>query len=182
MLRHYFLALIVTAATHLVLSVFVYLRGPKRLTNVTYALYSLAIAWWSFFEAYSITTPNQATALLLWRVNHVGVIFIPIFFVHFVTSLLESHEQQKRRLLIRVSYLVGVCLLALNATAWLIGGVVPKFSFLYFISPGFFYPFFFAGWVGWAVYGLIVLFRVYARSTGVRRNQLRYFCWSMLIA
>lgn len=181
-LKHYFFALFVTAITHFILAVFVYSKGPRKLTNVTYALYSTAIAWWSSLEALSITTTSQAQALLLWRLNHVGVIFIPIFFVHFVMSLLEDHGRQRKRHLIVLSYVAGASLLALDTTPLFIQEVVPRFSFNYFINPGLLYPFFFIGWVGWAIYGLLLLFKVYARSTGVRRNQLRYFCWSMLIA
>ncbi len=182
MLNHYFLALLVTAATHFVLAIFVYLKGTRKPTNVTYALYSLAISWWSSLEAFSITSHSGGSALFLWRLNHVGVIFIPIFFVHFVVTLLDESERLRKRRLVLLSYVAGACFLALDATSLLIREVVPKFSFRHFINPGLlYYPFFFI-WVGWAVYGLMLLFQVYARSSGVRRNQLRYFCWSMLVA
>ena len=54
MLNQYVAALVVTCLTHLVLAVVVYLRGTRRLTHVTFALYSFAIAWWSFFESLAI--------------------------------------------------------------------------------------------------------------------------------
>jgi len=181
-LKHYFLALVATAATHFVLAIFVYLKGPRKLTNVTYASYSLAIAWWSSLEAFAITSSSAAAALFLWRFNHVGVIFIPIFFVHFVVSLLNEPERRRKRRVVLLSYLMGACFLALDATGLLIPGVVPKFSFHHFINPGPAYLVFFCVWVGWAVYGLTLLFKIYAKSRGVRRNQLRYFCWSMLVA
>lgn len=182
MLKHYFLALLVTAATHFVLAIFVYLKGTRKPTNVTYALYSLSISWWSSLEAFSIISYSEASALFLWRLNHVGVIFIPIFFVHFVVTLLDEPERLRKRRLVLLSYLAGSCFLALDATSLLIREVVPKFSFRHFINPGLLYYLFFFIWVSWAVYGLALLFRVYARSIGVRRNQLRYFCWSMLVA
>jgi len=181
-LKHYFLALAVTAATHFVLAIFVYLKGTRKPTNITYALYSLAISWWSSLEAFSIISHDEAAALFLWRLNHIGVIFITIFFVHFVVTLLDEPERLRKRRLILLSYLAGFCFLALDTTGLLIREVVPKFSFRHFINPGPAYFLFFCIWVGWAVYGLALLFKVYARSSGVRRNQLRYFCWSMLVA
>ncbi len=182
MLPHYVTAFLVTAATHCVLAVFIYLKGRKRLTNVTYALYSLAISWWSSLEVLAITAADARTALFWWRLNHVGVIFIPIFFVHFVMSVLDPPLQRKRRPFIRAVYLFGILCLLLNASPLFIREVVPKFSFRYFINPGTVYPVFFVFWVGLAVYGLIELFKVYVSSSGAKRNQLTYFYWSMFIA
>ncbi len=182
MLTHYFVAFIITALTELATGIFVYLKGPKRLVNVMYFFYAAAVAWWSGFEAFSITIPSRALALFLWRINHIGVIFIPIFFVHFVTSLLGDCERQKRKRLILSSYVAGIGFLMLDYTDLLILEVVPKFSFRYFINPGSFYSLFFFVWICWALYGLVLLFKVYARSTGIQRKQLRYFCWPMLIA
>lgn len=182
MLTQYVIAFCVTALTHFVLAVIIYAKGRQRLTNITYALYSVAISWWSIFEAVSITRPDAQTALFWWRLNHVGVIFIPVFFVHFVVSLLEPHQQARRRYVIRGIYLFGLIALILNATPILIREVVPKFSFKYFINPGLVYHVFFALWVSLAIYGLVELFRVYATSARAKRNQLTYFCWSMFVA
>ncbi len=182
MLTQYVVAFHVTALTHFILAVIIYAKGPRRLTNVTYALYSVAISWWSVFEAVAITRPDAEAALFWWRLNHVGVIFIPVFFVHFVISLLEPHQQSRRRYVIRGIYLFGLTALILNATPILIREVVPKFSFKYFINPGLVYHIFFTLWVSLAIYGLVELFRVYATSARAKRNQLTYFCWSMFVA
>ena len=182
MLFHYAVALCVTATTHFILAIIIYARGPRRLTNITYALYSIAISWWSGFEAVGITRTDATTALFWWRFNHVGVIFITIFFVHFVISLLEPQQRDKRKPVIRGAYGFGLIALALDATPFLIREVVPKFSFRHFINPGPAYGVFFSLWILLAIYGLVELFRLYASSTGAKRNQLTYFYWSMFIA
>ncbi|MBI4356087.1 MAG: GAF domain-containing protein [Candidatus Omnitrophica bacterium] len=182
MLGQYVISLAVTSLTHFLLAIFVYANGKRRLTNITYALYSAAIAWWSALEAYSITVDNASSALLWWRINHIGVIFIPIFFVHFVVSLLEPHERRRKAAIVRTGYFWGLLSLALDSTPAFIKEVVPKFDFRFFINPGVVYPVFFMMWVAWALYGLVELFRIYRRSTGIKRNQLTYFCWSMLVA
>jgi len=182
MLVHYAITLLVTAVTHFILAIIVYLKGSNRLTSITYALYSLSIAWWSSLQAIAITRFDAQTALFWWRVNHAGVIFIPIFFVHFVMSLLENNERIKRKRFIEASYLTGLIFLALDTTPLLINEVAPKFSFRYFINPGPVYHVFFALWVAWAVYGLFALFRIYFSSSGIKRTQLIYFCWSMFVA
>jgi len=93
-LNQYVIALSVTSATIFILSAFVYLKGRNKKINQTFALYSLSTAIWSGCEAYAISTTSQANALLWWRINHIGVIFIPVFFVHFVFSLLGFNEQK----------------------------------------------------------------------------------------
>jgi len=182
MLNHYVIAFCVTALTHFILAVIIYAKGRQRLTNITYALYSVAISWWSIFEAVAITRTDAQAGLFWWRLNHVGVIFIPVFFVHFVISLLEPHQRIRRRYVVRATYLFGVIALILNATPILIHEVVPKFSFRYFINPGLVYHIFFTLWVSLAVYGLVELFRIYITSARAKRNQLTYFCWSMFVA
>jgi signal transduction histidine kinase len=182
MLTHHSIALIIVCITHFVLSCFVYAKGQKQLTNITYSLYSLAIATWSGLEAFAILSTDHNIALRLWRLNHIGVIFIPIFFVHFVTSLLEENAQKERRNVIRLSYLSGLFFLFFNMKGELISEVVPKGYFNYFINPGPTYKLFFVLWVFWAIYGLVELFLLFKRSLPSKRNQLSYFSISMFIA
>src|SRR3989338_8886447 len=108
MLYHYVIALTVTCLVHLGLAVVVYSRGQKHLTNITYASYSAAISWWSGIEALSITSQDPSAALFLWRLNHIGVIFIPIFFVHFVISLLEPEKRSRSKKTVQLSYFIGI--------------------------------------------------------------------------
>ncbi len=180
MLIHYFIALIVAGIVHLSLAIFVLFKGIKRRINQTYALYSASIAIWAIFEAFGITAYDRNTALFLWRINHMGVIFISIGFVHFVYCV--TNITGWKRKLIPISYIIAFIFAITNCTKLLILEVVPKFSFRYFINPGSLYGLFFSIWILWIIYGLIELFRAYFKATGDKRNQLKYFCWSMLIA
>jgi hypothetical protein len=63
MLTQHVLSLLVTAITHFILGILVYTKGSNRLTSSTYALYSIAIAWWSGFEALAITRSDAQAAL-----------------------------------------------------------------------------------------------------------------------
>jgi len=179
-LDQYFIALLITGLVHLALALIVLSKGITKRLNQTYALYSICIAIWSIFEAFGITRQSETLALWLWRLNHAGVIFITIFFVHFVYILLNI--QGRKRKLIPISYALGLIFLILDATPLLILEVVPKFSFRYFINPGAVYYVFFTLWVTWAIYGLFELFRELYKAEGYRKNQLKYFCWSMLVA
>ena len=182
MLENHFVALLVSSITHAILALFVFSKGRNKLTNVTYALYSSAIAFWAVGQAFAMVVADDALALSLWRLNHYGVIFIPIFFVHFVFSLYPAEEQKKRRFIIYGSYVVGLIFVLVNASNALISQVIPKFYFRHFIEPTHLYYVFFDLWVLWAIYGLLRLFNLLAVSPISKKNQLSYFSISMLVA
>lgn len=179
-LNQYFIALLTTGIINAGLGIFLILKGFNKRLNQLLALYSLSLCIWSIFEAFGITRYNESLALVLWRINHTGVIFIPIFLTHFVFLLLDI--KGKRAKLIPISYVIGCILLVLDATPLLILEVVPKFSFRYFINPGHLYYVFFWSWIAWAIYGNFELFKEYFRSSGYRRNQMKYFCWPLLFS
>ena len=71
MLTAHFVALIITAISQFILALFVISKGKNKLTNVTYALYSTAIALWSGGEAFAVIskTPDLALffgVLIMW--------------------------------------------------------------------------------------------------------------------
>lgn len=175
----YILALGLTSLVLFILSIFAYGRNPKNKVNWTFSLYSLAIAVWSGCEAYSIAAPTQELGLLFWRLNHAAVIFIPVFFIHFVTNLLGQEKENRKVLLL--SYLIGIIFLILDGGPLLIKTVVPKFSFKHMVVPGSFYLLFFILWMSGITFGLFKLFAAYIKSSGARRNQLKYLCWTSLI-
>jgi len=179
-LGQYFIALLITGIINLVLCFLVISRGFKRRINQIFALYSLSLAVWSIFEAFGITRIDESIALLLWRINHVGVIFIPVFLTHFIFLFL--HVEGKKRKFIPIYYVVAFLFLLLNTTPLLILNVVPKFSFRYFINPGYLYYPFFALWIFGAIYGNIELLKEYFRTTGYRKQQMKYFCWALLLS
>ncbi|NQT45845.1 MAG: hypothetical protein HQ593_00005, partial [Candidatus Omnitrophica bacterium] len=179
-LTQYVVALTLTAISTGAIAIFVYFRDKGKKLNQRFTLYFLSIAWWSIGEAFAISAPTNAKGLLLWRINQIGVIFIPIFFVHFVFTLLEI--KGKKYKLIPISYFIGGIFLVLDSTSLFVLEVVPKFSFNYFINPGRFYYLFIACWAAWVCYGLFELLRAHLVSSGAKRTQLKYFAWSMLFA
>jgi signal transduction histidine kinase len=185
-LSHYFLALFITGISHFLLALFVLVKNPRAPINRTYALYSFAISVWSIFEAFAIVVDDKATALLLWRICNIGTIFITVFFVHFVFNFLNIYGKKKK--LIRISYLIGCFFLICNfspLSPLFINDITPKLSFnIYFINPGILYYAFLPWWLGLMAVGLYSLHKyVFNPATSAyRRNQIKYFYWSMLIA
>src|SRR5438132_10311142 len=86
LLGHYTLALGVTGVVMTALGLFAYFEDRSRAVNRTLGGYYLAVGWWAGFEAIAIAVPSDAAGLVFWRLNHVGVILIPVCFLHFVAS------------------------------------------------------------------------------------------------
>jgi len=180
MLNQYFYILLIVGITLLSLATFVLLKGPRKKINQAYSLYAASSAIWAIFEAFGITAQDSSLALLLWRISHMGVIFIPVGFVHFVYCIVDIENKMKK--IIFISYVTAFIFMVLNCTKLFILKVAPKFSFRWFINPGAFYYLFLPIWIYWVSYGLFELFKWNSKSTGAKKNQLKYYCWSTLLA
>ncbi|MBI2173977.1 MAG: GAF domain-containing protein [Candidatus Omnitrophica bacterium] len=182
MLQQYIIAFTVTALAHLGLALFVYLKGAKKATHRAYTLYACSVAWWSAFEGWAITADDPAFSLILWRICHIGVIGVGVFFVHYAISWEEPAKQVQRRGLLLTGYLVGLVFAILGATPLHFPQAVPKLSLGFFPIAGPIVPAFLVWWVGWATYGVAIFFMVWFRATGLRRTQLSYMCLSWTFA
>jgi signal transduction histidine kinase len=184
MLHHNFLAAVITSASCSLLAGLVLWRGKKQTTEIAFALYVAAIALWSGPSALAIVSEDSHTALVLWRISHVGVIFIPVFFVHFVISLLNSELRARRKVLVFAAYAYGIVFLLANAAGHLITEMAPNLYLknVLIYPPPLLYRVFFGAWLAWAAYGILELFALCVRSGPARKNQLSYFCLATLLA
>ncbi len=182
MLQQYFIALFISGLSHTLLATFVYLNSKSKSSNITYVGYSYSIAFWSCGQAFAIIQHQYQAGLYLWRISHIGVIFIPVFFVHFVMSLFPSERQTKQQFVLFLSYCFGIFFFILNFLGYLISDVSPKGHFRFAMEPGPLYLMFVLVWVIWVSYGLLKLFKLYQISNESRRKQLQYFSVSMFFA
>lgn len=177
--NQHLIALLATSLTTFLIGVFIYLRNKKVRVNRIFALYSCSIAIWSLGQGLHSIAPNIKVCLFWARFSHVGVVFVPTLFLHFVFEFLNITRERKTHLI--ACYLLSSFFLFMNLfTSLYIPNAVPKFSLKYYIEPGFFYPFSVVFFIICVVYGLYELFKALIISTGIRRNQLKYLCWSSL--
>ncbi len=178
---NYTLSLSLTSLTTLILGIFVYYKNKNEPVNKMFCLFSLAVSAWSFFQIKMSLTSNLSLALFFGRIEHFAVILIPIFFLHFVFTLLDLNTKRKKWLIAGYSF-VGLFLTTLP-TKFFMQGVTLKPNlplnmpdttpvYLLFII-------FFSICVAWALYEL---FRAYITSSGAKRNQMKYLSWSALMA
>ena len=110
LLQHHLLALGITSAMTLGFSLFALLKNPRRNLNRAVALYCLSLAWWSGWECAAFQMPTQELTFQLFRIEYLGVVFIPTLLCALVAYLLDFSPQKRRRFLAPM-YLLSVAAL-----------------------------------------------------------------------
>ncbi len=178
-MNHYAVAGLLTFSVSLVIAFIVYFRSPKRAVNKFFALFSITVALYGFGFFKQAIASTSAQEMLAIRINLFGTIFMPIFFLRSVYWLLEKRLSFKT---LAFLYGIGIFFEAANAsTNWFAKDPIPRLGFNYLFQAGFLYPALALGFLLCIVFCLVNLFKGYRRSSGLRRNQLKYLFWAALI-
>jgi len=131
--EHFIISMAFTGITTFILGILVYLKKRKNKINITFGLYSWSISWWILTQIGNVYGPSLETSWFWARVEQMGVIFIPTFFVHFVIALLELN----RKWLLRLCYTFSTIIAILSPTTKLISPRAErKFGVINFGEPG----------------------------------------------
>lgn len=164
--------------TSLFLGLFVYFKDRKSALNLIWALFAFSVALWGFGSYKIATTKDITDAFTWWRVTHVGIIFIPVLFYHFVHRFLDL----KRKFTLTIIYFSGFVFLVLNSTDLFIKNMRFVFeSFYYDSPPGPVYPFFVLFFFSSIAYSHYELLKAFNNSTGLRKDQIKYFFFATAI-
>ena len=170
--------------TSLGIALFVFAKGAKSRINRIWIIFTLCVAVYGL-GAYRVSfSQNAESALFWWQVAYIGIILIPVLFMHFVYSILDI----KRTFTFKALYFATFILLILNifkrelflgdldnVTLFFVGSKVFKPG--YWIYPSkplliFYIIFLFVGVIVWSH---IQLIRGYKRATSLQRYQIKYF-------
>ncbi len=166
---------VILSFTSLILVLVLYFFGKSKLHQI-FALFNFAIAWWGVCAFFIGRSHNAHLSLFLFKLAHLGIIFIAVFFYHFSCIL----SNIKRTPLILFAYFQGAVFSVLILSSFL-GCPIPfishveetKDAFIYLRSDGFVYPVFIAIWLLLVSFALIETFHKYrAESSGIKKNQL----------
>src|SRR4030067_1771835 len=170
---HYIIAQLVNSFALSFLGLFVYLKNRRSLVNKTFAFFNWAGVIWAFSFAQMAMAHNEVEGLFWSRALHVGAIFIPVFFLHFICALLNIVHEKRKTLI--AAYIMGFSMLALVPTNLFVSHTVAVVGFKYFVGPAglqyHLFPLFFFICV---VYAIFELFKRYKNSQGLQKNQIRY--------
>lgn len=153
-------------------AILVFIHNPKNPLNRIWGIFGLSVAIWGWGGYAFSQASTEAIALFWWRITHIGVIFIPVFFTHFVYIFLNI----PKRGIVYGTYLLGLLYLFLNATPYFIKEVGYLFdSFYYLVHPTPLYSSFVFCFLAATVYTHYLLYRSYQTVTREKQNQILYF-------
>lgn len=163
---------LLTGISSLALGYFVYWKGSNRPLNRRWFIFTISVAMWGFGGMWIALATKPGEALWAWRLAFAcGVVWIPIFFHHFVHAFCSLPG----RTLLILSYSAGIVMFPLCFTNLFFSGVRISFSSLYYALPGAAFPFFVVWWVTLVVYCHYQLYKVHRVTPGQKRNQIEYF-------
>jgi signal transduction histidine kinase len=171
-------SVLLTAIASLVLALFVYSKGRDKALNRSLALFSLALAVWTMAQGIGVLV-GQKTAVLFWTRVQVGAaIFLPLFFLEFIFSLLNLRREKSR--VLRLSRVIAVSLVVLDFTPLFVGDIVLQ-GFKYYPRLTFVYGFFAFWLIASFIYGFCYLVADLRRSAGDQYQKLLYVFVASLI-
>jgi signal transduction histidine kinase len=143
-----------------------------------FSLCLFCIAWWSLGVSIHALTETETWGMFWSKFLHIGAIFVPITYLHFILSFLNK----KKPLLMQCLYCLGglfvLCLLFSNI---FLKEVSPIYIFPYFPKAGYIYSFFLFMFGACVIYSLFLLLRALQSSSGMERSKLNYIFWSSVV-
>ena len=168
---------LLTGISSILFGIFILVKNRKSKANYLWAIFATAVAVWGF-GGYKIgLVTDSSEALFWWRITYIGIIFIPVFFYHFVYLFLGL---EKKKLLYLI-YLFGLFFLILEWTPWAdlffgLSNMGLLFSSFYWVFPPTpLFSLFVFSWFGLIIYAHYKLIRRYKEVSGLKRSQIKYF-------
>lgn len=178
---------VLTSFVAVFFGLFVYLNDKRNPVNRMWAIFSAVFAFWSFNYGLLTSSGDRTMALLWSRLGHIGVISIPITYLHFILRFLGKDTVGARRKVLMAGYLLSAIFMAINVGDLLLGttlfieGVRPIASFAYYTKVGRTYPPFFLMFSASVIYAVSEVIRSWRESIGLRRNQIMYALLASII-
>jgi len=170
---------LITAFCSLSLGIFVIFKDKKSPINIIWLLFMIAVAIWSFGIAMKTFASDRSMIIFWVKFLHAGAILIPVLFLHFICVLVNDEKVEKRFLII--AYVISCVVFLSLFTKLFLKDVVYKASLGYYSIPGMTYYVFaltFLIYIGYAYYKMGKAFK---RSTGLKRNQIKYVLIASII-
>jgi len=158
----------------------IYKKG-KKYVNRLFGILSLSYAIWSFAWFIMLLSQNENTALFFARLLNFGATLIPVFYFHWILTLIGLLK--KREKIIKIGYIITFIFLLVNFSDLYISDVHSVFFIPFWPTPGPVYILFiFVSFFGMIGYAFFEMSRVYLKVTGFFKSQLEYVIIGSLIA
>ncbi|KKQ17803.1 MAG: HATPase domain-containing multisensor signal transduction histidine kinase [Berkelbacteria bacterium GW2011_GWA1_36_9] len=176
-LYFYAIGILLAGALNTLFGFSVYIKNRKNISSITYALLSVAFAVWCYsWFAMLLVSNNEQLALFFARLLNFGAVFIPAFYFHWITSILEIEKENKKN--IWACYILTIFFAVLSWMPSYVSGVRSVLFFPYWPTAGFLYAFYLIfAYFTFPTYGVYLLFknlRSIDKNDKNKRNQIRY--------
>lgn len=140
--------------------------------NLRWGIFCIAVLLWGIGAYFIGTTTDPLTAAMWWRIAYVGVIFIPVLFLHFVLRFLNIRSP----ISVRILYLGTIGFLIANIfTSAFIAKTHIMFDQLQYLSPTPLYNVFLVWFILAILYSHVLIAQQIRIATGARKQQITYF-------
>jgi len=178
-MNKYVVAALLAFITTLLLAIYVFSNNKQSRTNRLFFFYSLSISEWALCVTLQVLVNSDSISLLWARSMNIGVLLIPVLFLHFSSEILNIRTKFKKLLL--WGYLTAGLLLLLNfTTPFIIPSVSSRLGFKHLMTPGLLYPLVIIFFLIYSAFGLFLLLKGYLQAPPGKATQLKYLFWGSL--
>ncbi|MCK5459859.1 hypothetical protein KAI52_01985, partial [Candidatus Parcubacteria bacterium] len=165
---------LITGIVSFVFGIIVLSNNKKSIINQTGFLLTFATAWWAFCYWQWLTVYDDKEIALFWtRMLSIGSTMIPLFYFHWIISLLNLNKQKKR--IVILFYIIVLFFLLFSFSPLFIQNVKPINYFSFWPQAGILYTIYLiCVYIGLVIYSLCLLFKHYNKSIGLKHTQLKY--------
>ncbi|MBU1852959.1 MAG: GAF domain-containing protein [Candidatus Omnitrophica bacterium] len=171
------IAALIAGIINIILGSFVYFKNPKRPTNIFFGLMTFSIALWNFSD-FAAFIKNPSIALFWLRGFYIPGIFIGVFSVHFVISIVRDIVYKNWKRAFVIIYSGAIVLFVLTTTRFIIKEVALRpFKEI----PGPLYFLFIIFFAACFLYGFYILVIGFRKAVGLKKLQISYLFLSYII-
>ena len=152
---------------------YIFLKKWNNTTNITFLLMSISVAFWSLSYCEWLSMDTAPEALFWSRMLNLGATFIPIFYLHWVLSILNITKEKKRVLIF--GYILTFFFFLFSFSPLYIKSVTLVSTFPFWPQAGSLYvAFLIFGYIGLTLYGLYELIKAKKFADGEKKHQINY--------
>lgn len=170
----YIIISFINGTVAIIFGLFIFLKNWKNKINYTFFLLSTSFAVWSFSYCRWLSVITFSEALFWSKMLNFGATFIPIFYLHWILSILGITKEKKGILIF--GYIITFFFAFFSFSSAYISSVAPVRDFLYWPQAGFLYVIFLIlGYFGLVGYGIRELLRARKKTNNIEKiHQINY--------
>jgi len=116
----------------------IYFVSKKEATERFFGFFWLNVAFWTLFVAFQFQIQRWMSGFFWGLILHLGCVFVPVLFLHFVLYFTESRS--KYAFVLKLTYLFAIAFLLLDAFTSVFTGQVIYRNYYTYPKPAILYP------------------------------------------